>query len=352
MELFFQSHLKMIGTLLHGASRKRSSPRIREMILARLNPMLALLAGLSMALATSASLAQSRTIKFIVPLSPGGPNDLVARLTAEHIQRNQGVSMVIENRAGAGTVIGTEIVARAVPDGSTILMAAGSFTVNPHIKKLSYDPLTSFEPICYLVRSPHVLVVPASSPYKTLPELLAAAKAKPEEIMFAANGPATSQHIEFEMLRRAANVNMTFVPFTGDAPTLNAALGDQVSAAILDYVTVAEYIKIGKLRAIAVGTQQRIDKLPDTPSMAELGYKDFDWAGTFGVLAPAKTPKDRVDELVRWFSASLKAPEVLAKLDNLGLYPMNQCGADYSAVLRKAYDQNGRVIRESNIKTE
>lgn len=322
------------------------------MILTKFNSMLALVAGLSIALATSASLAQQRTIKFVVPLSPGGPNDLVARLTAEHIQRNQGVSMVIENRAGAGTVIGTEIVARAVPDGNTILMAAGSFTVNPHIKKLSYDPLTSFEPICYLVRSPHVLVVPASSPYKTLPDLLAAAKAKPDEIMFAANGPATSQHIEFEMLRRAANVNMTFVPFTGDAPTLNAALGDQVSVAILDYVTVAEYIKIGKLRAIAVGTQQRIDKLPDTPSMAELGYKDFDWAGTFGVLAPAKTPKDRIDELVRWFSASLKAPEVLAKLDNLGLYPMNQCGADYSAVLSKAYEQNGRVIRESNIKAE
>jgi tripartite-type tricarboxylate transporter receptor subunit TctC len=268
------------------------------------------------------------------------------------IQRHQGVSVVIENRAGAGTVIGTELVARAVPDGNTILMAAGSFTVNPHIKKLSYDPLTSFEPVCYLVRSPHVLVVPANSPYKTLPQLLAAAKAKPDEIMFAANGPATSQHIEFEMLQKAAKVKMTFVPFTGDAPTLNAALGDQVSVAILDYVTVAEYIKIGKLHAIAVGSQQRIDKLPDTPSMGELGFTDFDWAGTFGILAPAKTPKDKTDELIRWFSASLQAPEVLAKLDNLGLYAMNQCGPEYAAFLRKAYDQNGRVIMESNIKAE
>ena len=318
----------------------------------KFNPMVALVAGCALALAASAAFAQSRTIKLIVPLSPGGPNDLVARLTGEHIQRNQGVSMVIENRAGAGTVIGTELVARAVPDGNTILMAAGSFTVNPHIKKLSYDPLTSFEPVCYLVRSPHVLVVPASSPYKTLPDLLAAARARPDEIMFAANGPATSQHIEFEMLKRAADVKMTFVPFTGDAPTLNAALGDQVSVAILDYVTVAEYIRIGKLRAIAVGTQQRIDKLPDTPSMGELGFKDFDWAGTFGILAPAKTPKDKVDDLIRWFSEALKAPEVLAKLDNLGLYPMNQCGPDYAAFLRKAYDQNGRVIKESNIRAE
>ena len=315
-------------------------------------PILALSAALVFAFATSASLAQSRTIKLVVTLSPGGPNDLVARLTGEHIQRNQGVSVVIENRAGAGTVIGTEIVARSVPDGNTILMAAGSFTVNPHIKKLTYDPLTSFEPVCYLVRSPHVLVVPANSPYKTLPELLAAAKAKPDAIMFAANGPATSQHIEFEMLRRAADVKMTFVPFTGDAPTLNAALGDQVSVAILDYVTVAEYIKIGKLRAIAVGTQQRIDKLPDTASMGELGFKDFDWAGTFGILAPAKTPTDRVEELIRWFNASLKAPEVLAKLDNLGLYPMNQCGGEYAAFLRKAFEQNGRVIKESNIRAD
>jgi tripartite-type tricarboxylate transporter receptor subunit TctC len=170
--------------------------------------------------------------------------------------------------------------------------------------------------------------------------------------MFAANGPATSQHIEFEMLRRAANVKMTFVPFTGDAPTLNATLGDQVAVAILDYVSVAEYIKLGKLRALAVGTQQRIDKLPDTPTLAELGFRDFEWAGTFGILAPAKTPKDKLDELIRWFSASLKAPEVLAKLDNLGLYAMNQCGPEYTAFLRRAYDLNGRVIRESNIKAD
>ena len=216
----------------------------------------------------------------------------------------------------------------------------------------SADPLTSFEPVCHLVRSPHVIVVPANSPYKTLSVLLAAASARPEEIMFAANGPATSQHIEFEMLRCAADVKMTFVPFTGDAPTLNATLGDQVSVAILDYVTVAEYIKIGKLRALAVGTQQRIDKMPDTPSMAELGFKDFDWAGTFGILAPAKTPKDKIDELIRWFSASLKAPEVLAKLDNLGLYAMNQCGPEYGVFLRKALEVNGRVIKESNIKAE
>jgi hypothetical protein len=318
----------------------------------KLYSIIAAVLSFSIAIGSSAALAQSRTIKLIVPLSPGGPNDLVARLTGEHIQRHQGVSVVIENRAGAGTVIGTELVARAVPDGNTILMAAGSFTVNPHIKKLSYDPLTSFEPVCYLVRSPHVLVVPANSPYKTLPQLLAAAKAKPDEIMFAANGPATSQHIEFEMLQKAAKVKMTFVPFTGDAPTLNAALGDQVSVAILDYVTVSEYIKIGKLHAIAVGSQQRIDKLPDTPSMGELGFTDFDWAGTFGILAPAKTPKDKTDELIRWFSASLQAPEVLAKLDNLGLYAMNQCGPEYAAFLRKAYDQNGRVIKESNIKAE
>ena len=312
----------------------------------------AFVVGLSFVMCASAAMAQSRTIKLVVPLSAGGPNDLVARLTGEHIQRNQGVSVVIENRAGAGTVIGTEIVARAAPDGNTILMAAGSFTVNPHIKKLSYDPLTSFEPVCYLVRSPHVIVTSANSPYKTLLELLAAARARPEEIMFAANGPATSQHIEFEMLRRAANVKMTFVPFTGDVPTLNATLGDQVSVAILDYVTVAEYIKLGKLRALAIGTQQRIDKLPDTPSMAELGFSDFDWAGTFGILAPARTPKDKVDELIGWFSAALKAPEVLAKLDNLGLYAMNQCGPEYAAFLRKALEQNGRVIKESNIKAE
>ena len=315
------------------------------------------IAGLFVAACCAASsmspaLAQSSTIKLIIPLSAGGPNDTVGRLAAEHITRNQGVTMIVENRPGAGSVIGTEVVARSAPDGNTLLVAAGSFLVNPHIKKLSYDPLTSFEPICYLARSPHLIVTPASSPYKTFQELIAAAKQRPGELMFAANGPGTSQHIELEMIKAATGANITFVPFSGDAPTLNALLGDQISVGIVDLLTAYEYVKIGKLRVLAVGTPERLNKLPDIPSVAELGFPGSDWVGTLGVVAPAGTPKDKVEQLIGWFKAAINAPDVLARFDQLGLYPMGLCGADYATYMRTKFDENGRVIRASSIKAE
>ena len=311
------------------------------------------IAGLLMAACCVAGTAQAQgTIKLVIPLSAGGPNDTVGRLAAEHISRNQGASMIVENRPGAGSVIGTEVVARSAPDGNTLLMAAGSFLVNPHLKKLSYHPLTSFEPVCYLARSPHVIVTPASSPFKTFQDLIAAAKQRPGELMFAANGPGTSQHIELEIIKSVTGANITFVPFTGDAPTLNALLGDQIHVGMADLLTVYEYVKIGKLRMLAVGTPERLNKFPDVPSVTELGFPGAEWVGTLGIVAPAKTPKDRVDQLISWFKAAINAPDVLARFDQLGLYPMGLCGADYAAYLNRKYEENGKVIRASGIKAD
>ena len=211
-----------------------------------------------------------RQIKMVVPVAPGGPFDALARAMAEQIGRAQGATMLIENRPGGGTVIASEAVSRAAPDGSTILFMANSFVINPHMKKLSYDPLTSFEPICYLVRSPHVLVVNPASPYRTLADLVGAARAKPGELTMAANGPATAHHVGFEILKRAANFNMTFVPYSGSTPAVTALLGAHVTAALADYSTVAAHIKTGTLRALAVGTRVRIDALPDVPAIAEI----------------------------------------------------------------------------------
>lgn len=313
----------------------------------------ALAFGLCAALtAPGGALAQSRTIKFIVPLAPGGPNDTVARLMADEIGRAQGVNMIVENRPGAGTVIGTEQVARAAPDGGTILMSAGSFIVNSTVKKLDYDPLTSFEHICYLVESPQVIAVPATSPYKTIGDLLKAAKEKPGALTLAANGPATAQHIEFEMFRHAAGVDITFVPFPGDAPTVNALLGEQVTAALFDYATAMPQVAAGKLRVLVAGTSKRFDALPDVPTVGEIGFKDLEWVGTLGVVAPAKTPKATMDQLIGWFGAALKAPALTAKLNNIGLYPKGLCGADYTAFLRKQFTQFQRGVKEANIKAE
>jgi len=175
---------------------------------------LAIAAGLAMALACYDGWAQSqRTVKFVIPFPPGGAADIVARLVAEQFGRRPGLATTVESRPGAGSVIGTEAVSRAAPDGSTLLLPANSFVINAIVRKLTYDPF-SFEPICVLVRSPHVLTVNSASPYHTLADLLAAARAQPGALSNASVGPATAQHIAFEMLKRAAKVDSSRFPAT------------------------------------------------------------------------------------------------------------------------------------------
>jgi tripartite-type tricarboxylate transporter receptor subunit TctC len=293
----------------------------------------------------------TRTIKMVVPVAPGGPFDILARLLADQIGRTQGVTMLIENRPGAGTAIATEAVSRAVPDGNTLLFMANSFVINPNLKKLNYDPLISFEPICYLARSPHLIIVNHASPHYALADLTNAARSKPGELTMAGNGPATGQHFGFEMLKRAANINMTFVPYPGSAPAVNALLGAHVTAAVADYAAVAEQMKAGSLRALAAGTRMRIETLPAVPTVAE-SYEEFVSEGWLGIVAPAKTPPETASQLVAWFSAALQVPEVKERLIIQGLFPVGTCGADFGALIRVVHDRYGRIIRESFIKVE
>jgi tripartite-type tricarboxylate transporter receptor subunit TctC len=293
---------------------------------------------------------QARTIKIVVPFPAGGPTDTLARLLSDQISRAQRATMAVENRPGASSVIGTEAASRAAPDGNTLLINSPAFLINPHIQKLDYDPLTSFETICYLVNSPTVIAVSGSSSFRTLVDLLGAASAKPGELTLASIGPGSTTQIAFEMLKRAAKVDMTFVPYPGMAPAASALLGDQVSSAWLDYAQAGEQIKAGKLRALAKGAI--IEALPDVPTVAELGYKDIDADPWFGVLAPAKTPKETVSQLAGWFTTALQDPAVRAKLGALGFDPVVMCGADFGTFMHKQYDQYGRVIREANIKAE
>jgi tripartite-type tricarboxylate transporter receptor subunit TctC len=306
-----------------------------------------ILAGM---LSYTAASQTPKQIKIVVPLPPGGAGDILARLLAEQIGHAHEAGVVIENRPGAGSVIGTEAVARAAPDGSTLLINAPYLLIGPQVKKVSYDPLTSFEPICYLVSSPGVIVVNSASPYRTLADLMSAARAKPGELTFASVGPATAQHIGFERLRRAANVDMTYVPYSGGAPAINTLLGGHVTAVFAEYAPLAEHIKAGTLRALATSSRARIAPLPDLPTVAESGYSDYEVDLWWSLFAPAKTPKETVAQLADWFRASMQAPEVKAKLIAQGFTPVGMCGADFSALLRKQYDDYGRVIRAANIK--
>jgi tripartite-type tricarboxylate transporter receptor subunit TctC len=317
----------------------------------------AILAGVSnllLSLTSHGAWSQTtRTIKIVVPLPPGSAFDIMSRLLAEQINRTQGATMEIENRPGASTVIGTEAASRATPDGNTLLVNGNPFLISPLLQKLSYDPLTSFEPICNLYRSPTVIVVNNASPYRTLADLFDAARTKPGDLTLASIGPGSATQIAFEMLRRQANLNMTFVPFPAALPAVNALLGGHVTSVFGVYGGVLdEQVKAGKLRALATASRTRIKALSDVPTVAESGYKDYEvdiWQGAF---APAKTPKDTLSRLAGWFTAASQVPELKAKLEVQGLYPVGMCGADFASFLRKQYDDYRRAIREANIKAE
>jgi tripartite-type tricarboxylate transporter receptor subunit TctC len=314
---------------------------------------LAAISAVQIALSSQATLAQTiRTIKIIVPYAPGGVNETAARILAEHIGQTRGASFVVESRPGAGTVIATEAVSRAAPDGNTLLIVGNSFVINPHVRKLTYDPLTSFEPICYLWKSPAIIAVNSASPYHTLGDLLMAARVNPGELTMAASGPATGFQIGFEQLKRAARVNMTFVPFGGTVPAVNALLGEHVVSAFADYSLVAEQLNAGKLRALATGTQTRIEPLPEVPTVAESGFKDYEADIWYGLVVPAKTPKETVSRLAGWLTGAMQNPEVRSRLVVLGLYPVGSFGMEFGAYLRRQYEEYGRVIREANIKAD
>jgi tripartite-type tricarboxylate transporter receptor subunit TctC len=226
----------------------------------------------------------------------GGSADILARLLGEHISKAEGPTVIVENRPGGGASIAYEAVARAAPDGNTLVINANSIVI-----KVNYDPLTSYEPICYLLSSPQVIVVNSNAPYRTLDEFITDAHAKPGQLTFATVGPATAQHIGFEQFKRVANVDVIYVPYPGSAPAMSALLGGHVNAVLANYAEVHEQLQAGKVRALASTSQTRIAPLPDLPTVAELGYKKYNVEVWFGVMAPAKTPKDTVAQLANWF---------------------------------------------------
>ena len=294
-----------------------------------------LIAAVWVALAVSNASAQSsRQIKFIVPLPAGGGGDVLTRMVAEKWAQMHGIATVIENRPGAATVLGVEAASRAAPDGNTLGLVANSFIIHPNFKKLSYDPLTSFEPVCLLANSPQVIVVNSASPYKTLTEWLDAARAKPGELSHASVGPASPQHIAFEQLKLLAKVNITFVPFNGNTPALNALLGGHVGSVMSNYSEATELVGAGKFRALAVASAKRVDGWPTVPTVAEQGFKDYAVEAWYGLVAPAKTPKDKVAELAKWCAEAMLAPELKAKWELQGLTPVGSTSEEFAAHLR------------------
>jgi tripartite-type tricarboxylate transporter receptor subunit TctC len=295
------------------------------------------------------SSAQKNTIRIIVPYTPGSGPDILSRLMGEEIGRENGPTVVVENKPGAGTVIGTELVERAAPDGNTVLLVANSFVINPPLKRATYDVAKNFEPVCYLAATPMVLVVQGSSPYKTLADLVAAARAKPGELAFASGGPGSSLHVAIEVLKREAKLDINYVPYGGTAPAINTLMGGHVAAVWADYPTVVSQLQAGTLRGLVTTSHARVEPLPDVPTFAETGISQYEADIFYGLVAPAKTPADKLAQLSGWFGTALKAPDMKPKLAKQGLLPVGTCGAAFGDYMRKLGDDYARIIEEAHI---
>jgi tripartite-type tricarboxylate transporter receptor subunit TctC len=293
-----------------------------------------------------------RTIRIVLGVPPGGSIDFLARLLADQISTTTGQTMIVESKPGAGGIIAAEAVARAAPDGNTLLINNNGTLISAILRKVNYDPITSFEPICYLVTTPQIIVVNSTSPYRTLADIVDAARLKPGELSIASVGPNTTQHIGIERFKRLAGANLTYVPYPGGATTINALLGEHITAAVLNWSEIGEHIVAGKARALATMAPQRIEPLPDLPTVAESGYRDFETDVWFGVVAPAKTPKETVAQLIDWFRTTVTAPPVKAKLVAQALYPNPKCGADFDAHLRRQAASFTQLIHDLDFKAE
>ena len=317
-----QSQIQSQSQIPSHLSRKDSDQVSHQVSRRRLIQLTAAAAGLTLlpSVADRQAFSQApKTVRFIVPFPPGGGADLLIRVLAEQIGRNAGVATVVENRPGAASIVGTEFVSRAAPDGGTVLIAANSFIIHPFFKKLNYDPLTSFAPIVWLATSPQVVAVNAASPFHTLADLVETARAKPGELTNASVGPATTQHIAFELFKLRANIKMIYVPFNGNGPAVNELLGGHVNAVMANYAEVAEHIKAGNLRALAVGSPMRLEWMPEVPTIAESGYPGYEVSVWYGLFAPAGTPASVIDQLGQWCRTAMLAPELKPKWALQGL---------------------------------
>lgn len=264
-----------------------------------------------------------KPIMLVIPFPPGGPTDAMARTLAAEMQNRLGQPMIVENRAGAGGNIGAEYVARAAPDGQTLLFGtSGPLAINSSLyRKINYDPVKSFAPVIQVGHLPNILVVNPTVPANNVSELIAYAKSNPGKLSYASSGNGASSHLAGVLFNASAGVDLQHIPYKGTGPALNDLLGGQVNMSFTDVLTALPYVKTGKLRALGVTTTERSQALPDVPTVAEQGVPGYDVSVFFGIVAPAGTPPDRIAKLNRAFVDVLATPKVKQLFASQGLEP-------------------------------
>jgi tripartite-type tricarboxylate transporter receptor subunit TctC len=292
----------------------------------------------------------TRPIRLISPAPPGGSTDTLARVVGGRLSEALHQQVIIDNRPGAGSVIGTEIVARAVPDGYTLGVVYTTHTTNASLQKLPYDPVADFSPITMLSSAPLVLVVPTASPIQSVRDLLAAAKAKP--LAYGSAGVGSGGHLSGELLRMMTGIEITHVPYKGAAPAATDVAGGHLAFQFGAQITVQPFLNGRRLRAIAVTSAKRAASLPDVPSMIEAGVPGFEVLNWFGVLGPAKMPNALVTRLNSTIVELLKRPDVREKLTGEGSEIIGSTPAQFTAFLKEDVAKWARVVKAAKIKVD
>ncbi len=310
---------------------------------------------LALALAVTGTTAFSQAayptkpIRLVVPFPPGGGTDLIARTVAQKLTDSLKWTIVIDNRPGAGGNIGVDTVAKAAPDGYTLVIGQTSnLAVNPTLyPKLPYDPVKDFAPVVVLSSSPIVIAVATQSPFKTFADVVAAAKKKPKTITLGYSGNGTVAHLSSELAQKTAGIELQHIPYKGAAQAMTDVMSGQVDLYMSSVPTLLGHVRDQKLRALAVTSIKRSGELPDTPTLAESGYKDFDAVTWFGILAPAGTPADVVRTLNTEFNKALRDPTVAAKLRSDGGDVIGGTPEQFSALIKTEIPRWGRIVKDS-----
>lgn len=312
--------------------------------------------AVAMATAASAALAEpafpTKPVHIFVPYAAGGAVDVLTRTLGEVVSKQWGQSVVVENRPGAGGVIASQAVATSAPDGYTLIMVASGHATNPFLyPKIPYDTFKDFTPVSLLASSPNILLVRADSPFKTVGDLIAAARAKPGSLSFAHAGSGTSTHMAGELLKSLAKIDLNGIPYKGGAPAINDLLGGQIPMSFNNGHESVGQLQAGTVRALAVTTASRAPFLPDVPSMSEAvpGYDTGVW---WGLLGPAGIPEDVLVKLSHDFVAALNTDAVKERLGKLGALPIGSTPQQFDARIHADYDKWGPVIKAAGMKAE
>jgi tripartite-type tricarboxylate transporter receptor subunit TctC len=296
----------------------------------------------------------SRPITLVVPFPAGSTTDLVGRILSEELSKVAGQQVVIDNRGGAGGSVGTEAVARAEGDGYTLLMGTiGTHSINPAVyAKINYDPIADFAPVIQFGTAPNVLVVHPDLPIKSVKDLIAYIRERPGQVNYASSGNGTSNHLSGAMFAAREGLKATHVPYRGGAQAITDLLRGEVQFMFYHYLPLLPHIAEGKLRALAITSEKRIDALPDIPVMKEAGMNDFEVSAWFGVWAPAKTPQDIVGKLNKTISGIINSPEVKKRLMIQGIDPVNGSPADLLALNKAELARWSKAVEDAGAKLQ